>query len=44
MNILVSTIYFIKFITSIWSSIPLLRVKITHIVDRIDLFKISNLV
>ena len=28
----------------IWSLSPLLRVKIVHLVDRSDLFKISNLV
>ena len=28
---------------SIWSLIPLLGVKIIHLVDRTDLFKISNL-
>ena len=31
-----------QIITGIWS--PLLRVKIVHLVDRSDLFKISNLV
>jgi len=31
-------------ITGIWSLSPLLSVKIVHIVDRSDLFKISNLV
>jgi len=34
----------IKFITGIWSLIPLVGVKIIHSVDRTDLFKISNLV
>ena len=28
--------------TSIWSLIPLLGVKIVYLVDRTDLFKISN--
>ena len=31
-------------ITGIWSLSPLLSVKIVHLVDRSDLFKISNLV
>jgi len=31
-------------ITVIWSLSPLLGVKIVHLVDRTDLFKISNLV
>jgi hypothetical protein len=31
-------------ITGIWSSSPLLGVKIVHLVDRTDLFKIINLV
>ena len=31
-------------ITGIWSVSPLLRVKIVHLLDRSDLFKISNLV
>ena len=31
-------------ITGIWSLSPLLGVKIVHLVDRTDLFKISNLV
>jgi hypothetical protein len=31
-------------ITGIWSLIPLLGVKIIHLLDRTDLFKISNLV
>jgi len=31
-------------ITGVWSLIPLLGVKIIHIIDRTDLFKISNLV
>ena len=33
-----------QFITGIWSSSPLLGVKIVHFVDGTDLFKISNLV
>jgi len=31
-------------ITGIWSLSPLLSVKIVHLVDRSDLFKINNLV
>ena len=31
-------------ITGIWSLSPLLRVKILHLIDRSDLFKIINLV
>ena len=31
-------------VTGIWNLIPLLGVKIIHLLDRTDLFKISNLV
>jgi hypothetical protein len=34
---------FLKLITVVFSLIPLLGVKIIHLVDRTDLFKISNL-
>jgi hypothetical protein len=34
----------IRTTTGIWSLIPLLGVKVIHLVDRTDLFKISNLV
>jgi hypothetical protein len=38
------TAVLMKTITGIWSSVPLFCVKIVNLVDRTDLFKISNLV
>ena len=35
---------FLDLLTGIWSLIPILCVQIIHLVDRTDLFKISNLV
>jgi hypothetical protein len=34
----------VHIITGVWSLIPLLGVKIIHLLDRTDLFEISNLV
>jgi len=38
------TAVLLKTITGIWGLIPLLCVKVVHLVDRTDLFKISNIV
>jgi len=37
-------LYIITIVTGIWSLSPLLGVKVIHLVDRTDPFKISNLV
>jgi hypothetical protein len=34
----------VKFVTGIGSSSPLLSIKIVHLVDRADLFKVRNLI